>query len=278
VNPAGLSPGTYSGTVVFNSPQAVSRNLPVNLVVMPSGPTLPSTAVFNAASYTPLAVAPGENIVVYGSSFGPDSLTLTSRDAQGRLSTSLAGVSLLFDNVPAPLVYTGKGVVSALVPFAVAKKTVTVMQVVYQGAKSAPYAIPVFDAIPGLYTADGGGAGQGAILNQDNSYNSATNPANPGDIIQLFGTGAGQTDPPGTDGNPAQDPFPKPLLPVSVTIDGLPADVIYEGSAPGEPEGVFQINARVPAGVTRGVGVQVLVTIGTKRTQLGVTLAISPAN
>ena len=71
----------------------------------------------------------------------------------------------------------------------------------------------------------------------------------------------------------------KRISPINyVEIDGLPADVIYEGSARGEPEGVFQIHAKVPARVTRGVGVPVLVTIGTKQTQPGVTPAISSAN
>ena len=278
VNPAGLSPGTYSGTVTFTSQQASPQILPVSLVVMPPGPTLPSVAVFNAASYAPSAVAPGENVDVYGSSFGPNTVAAAVRDAQGRLPTSLAGVTVTFDNVAAPLVYTGKGVVSAMVPFEVTGKQLTVMQVTYQGVKSLSYVLPVLDAVPGLYTADGSGGGQGAILNQDNSYNSSTIPANPGDVVQLFGTGAGQTSPAGSDGNSAQAPYPKPLLAASVTIDGLQADVVYAATAPGEPEGVFQVNVRVPAGVTRGVGVPVVVTWGTKRTQPGVTLAISAAN
>lgn len=276
VNPAGMAAGTYNGSVEFTSAVAPTMTLPVVLTVMPPGPALASTALFNAASYAPSAVAPGENVVVYGSMFGPSTLTTAARDAQGRLTTELGGVQLLFDNIPAPLVYAGSGVVSALVPFEVGTKQLTVMQVEYQGVKSAPHVLLVLDAIPGLYTATGGGGGQGAILNQDNSYNNSANPANPGDIIQLFGTGAGQTDPPGMDGGPAQAPFPKPLLPVEVTIDGLLADIVYAASAPGEPEGIFQINARVPLGVARGTGVPVLVTVGTKQTQPGVTVEISP--
>jgi uncharacterized protein (TIGR03437 family) len=37
--------------------------------------------------------------------------------------------------------------------------------------------LPVVPAEPGLFTADGTGKGQGAILNQDYSVNSASKPA-----------------------------------------------------------------------------------------------------
>jgi uncharacterized protein (TIGR03437 family) len=252
--------------------------LPVRLVVMQPGPAIAPSAVLSAASYAPMAVAPGEAVVVYGSRFGPSSLATLTLDAQGHVSTSLAGVRLLFDGIPAPLIYTGAGLVSAFVPFGVATKQSTQVQVEYQGVKSVPIVVPVLDAVPGLFTADGSGGNQGAILNQDNTYNSATIPADPGDIVVLFGTGAGQTNPAGTDGQLAQAPLPKPLLPVKVTIDGLPADdILYAGSAPTLPEGVFQINVRVPFGVSRGRGVPVLITVGNRQTQPGVTLAVSAA-
>jgi hypothetical protein len=52
-------------------------------------------------------------------------------------------------------------------------------------------------AVPGLFSVDASGRGQGAILNQDNS---ALNPAEKGSIIQRFGTGDGVTNPAGVDG------------------------------------------------------------------------------
>jgi len=110
------------------------------------------------------------------------------------------------------------------------------LQVEYQGVKSPPVASPVVDAIPELYTTNGAAVSQGAILNLNKCYNKAGNHAHPGDIIVLFGTGFGQTNPPGADGSPAQD-LPKPLLPVSVTIDGLPAHILYAASLPARPGG-----------------------------------------
>jgi uncharacterized protein (TIGR03437 family) len=48
-------------------------------------------------------------------------------------------------------------------------------------------------------------------------------------------------------GKPAAPPLACPLQPVSVTIAGIPAEVLFAGSAPGLI-GVMQINARVPGG------------------------------
>ena len=45
--------------------------------------------------------------------------------------------------------------------------------------------------------ADSSGQGQAAALNQDGALNSAENPAAAGSVVVLYGTGEGQTDPPG---------------------------------------------------------------------------------
>ena len=50
--------------------------------------------------------------------------------------------------------------------------------------------------------------------------------------------------------------------------------MLYAGVAPGEPDGVIQINVQVPTGLTAG-GAGVVVTIGNATSQPGVTLAVS---
>jgi len=56
----------------------------------------------------------------------------------------------------------------------------------------------------------------------------------------LFGTGEGQTNPPGVDGRPATTVFPKPLGAVKVFIGGIQADVAYAGAAPFLVAGVLR--------------------------------------
>ena len=48
-------------------------------------------------------------------------------------------------------------------------------------------------------------------------------------------------------GLPAQPPYSKPKLPVTLTIGSITADLVYAGNAPGLI-GEMQINARIPGG------------------------------
>ncbi len=78
----------------------------------------------------------------------------------------------------------------------------------------------------------------------------------------MWATGAGQMNPAVSDGQIAGGaPFATPKLPVTVTIDNKPADVLYAGAAPGMVQGIIQINARVPAAATSGQ-VQIVVQSG----------------
>jgi len=231
-------------------------------------------AVTNAASYDS-AIAPGQMVVVWGSHMGPDTPVPLQLDSNGLVSGTAGAVRILFDGVPAPVVYASSTQCSAVVPYFGAIKATTHVQVEYKGVRSAPVEFPVAATAPGLFTMDFSGKGQGAILNQDNvTRNSVSAPAPPGSVVVLWGTGEGITDPPGVDGRPALDVLPKPVAPVSVEIGGLPAQVEYAGAAPGNIPGLFQINARIPNDVTPGDRVPLHVTVGNLTSQDGVTLVV----
>ena len=185
------------------------------------------------------------------------------------------GVHVLFDGVPAPVLYASAGQVNVVVPYEVAGESTTQVQVEYLGALSPPVSLPVAATAPGIFTLNASGAGPGAILNAaDESVNSAANPAAPGDWVSIFATGAGATTPAGVDGLLATGPSGTPNANVSVNIGGLPCQLNYKGAAPGLVSGVVQINAQVPAGVTSGPSVPVQVFFGTASSQSGVTLAV----
>jgi uncharacterized protein (TIGR03437 family) len=65
----------------------------------------------------------------------------------------------------------------------------------------------------------------------------------------------------------------KLVLPVSVQIDGLDAEVLFAGAAPELVSGVMQINARVPEGVRSGE-VAVVVRVGSRTSQPDVTVSV----
>jgi uncharacterized protein (TIGR03437 family) len=161
-----------------------------------------------------------------------------------------------------------------MAPFELAGKATTVLQVVYDGATSAALTLPVVASEPGLFTADASGKGEGAILNQDFSINSATNPAAPGTAIMLFGTGGGLTNPPSVDGvlNPMTSTGVL-VLATTATIGGQPATVLYAGPAPALVAGIFQVNLTIPTGTPSG-NAAVVVTVGAASSQAAVTVAV----
>jgi len=181
------------------------------------------------------------------------------------VSTSVAGVRILFDGIPAPIVYATATQCSAVIPYFGATNASTHVQVEYNGVRSDPFQIAVTPTAPGLFTADSSGKGQAAVSNLS---------AHPGSVVTLWATGEGLTDPPGVDGRLAVGVVPKPLAAVSVSIGGLPATVQYAGAAPGEMPGLFQINTQIPANVQPGNNVSLQVTVGSATSPAGVTLAI----
>src|SRR5450756_545293 len=62
------------------------------------------TAVTNAASYDS-AIAPGQMVVVWGSHMGPDKPVPLQQDSNGLVSSMAGEVRILFDGIPAPMVY-----------------------------------------------------------------------------------------------------------------------------------------------------------------------------
>ena len=238
-----------------------------------SGSTVSIAGLASAASYQAGTVAPGEIIILAGTLLGPATLTTLALDANGNVATTLAATRFLFDGEPAAVIYASGGQSSVVVPYQVAGKASTQIVAEYQGVRSAPITVPVVAAKPALFSANSSGRGPGAILNDDNRVNSPANPALKNNIVVLYGTGEGQTNPPGVNGLLAKMVYPKPLLPVSVTIGGLPATVLYSGAAPGLVAGVIQINVQVPGAVDSG-DMPVVVKIGDAVSQSGLTVSV----
>jgi uncharacterized protein (TIGR03437 family) len=238
-------------------------------------PLLVSSGVVDGASAQPGAVTPGKIIVLYGSRLGPASLTQATPAGGGRISTTLAGTQVLFDGVPAPLLYAGSGQVAAIVPYAVDGQTGTQMQVKNGSLASDPIALPVTPAGPSIFSVNLSGSGPAAVLNQDGvTVNSAAAPAPRGSVISIFATGEGQTNPAGVDGLIAVNaPLPGPRQTVSVRIDGRDAKVVYAGAAPGQVAGLMQVNVEIPTGVAIG-DVPVEIQVGDAKSRAGMTIAV----
>ncbi len=240
-----------------------------------AAPSLTAAGVVNGATFQSGPVAPGEIVSLFGSAIGPPAaagLTLTNPRL---VANSLQGVQVYFDGVPAPLLYASAGQVNVVVPYSVARKSTTQVQLEYLGVLSNPVTLQVAATAPGVFSITGSGQGPGAILNaRDGTVNSVLNPAARGDWVSIFATGAGVTTPASIDGFVATAPLPVPIANVSVTIGGLPCQLNFEGAAPGLVSGVLQINAQVPAGLVPGPAVPIQIQIGSASSLPVVTLAV----
>jgi len=217
---------------------------------------LPSK-VSNGASFLDTAsLAPGVLISVFGTGLASSSISGTSP-----LPTDLAGTQVTLGNQPLPLLYASDGQVNAQVPYGLAVNTQLQLQVKRGATLSVPQSLTVAPAQPAVFTLDQSGAGQGAIVNAGNVIVDAQAPASSGDTVVIYCTGLGAVSP----AVPAGVPAPTTSLsqttnPVTVSIGGQPAQVAFAGLTPGYA-GLYQINAVVPAGVSAGDAVPVVLQV-----------------
>ncbi len=238
-----------------------------------AAPAVTSAGVVNAGSFKGGTVAPGEMVTVFGTGIGPTALA-GFQIANNLVSSSVAGTRILFDGVPAPIIYVSAGQSTVMVPYAVKGKSSTQMIAEFQGVQSSPITLNVAAAAPGLFTLSQNGSGQAAVVNQDGSINSASNPAPKGSVILIYLTGDGETNPPGQDGLLALTTFPRTAGAVTVSIGNANAPVAYSGVAPQSIAGFSQFNVTVPNDAPTGSAVPLLVTVSGIQSQAGVTVAI----
>jgi uncharacterized protein (TIGR03437 family) len=211
--------------------------------------------VANSASFAVDAVSPGELVTIFGSNLGP-------------------AAQVLFDGAPAPMIYAGASQLNAVVPFGIDLSS-TQVRVIYDGLGSAAFSMAVQPSTPGIFTVDGSGAGQASALNADYLPNSSAHPAARASVVSMYAEGAGQMNPPGQDGSIVDAAnLPKPVLPVTVTVGGIAADILYAGGAPGFLEGVLQVNFVIPDDAPSGPAVPLMLQVGTAASKQAATIAV----
>jgi uncharacterized protein (TIGR03437 family) len=115
---------------------------------------------------------------------------------------------------------------------------------------------------PGVFSVNGQGTGQGAILDEAYHLADISNPAGTDAIIQIYCTGLGAVtnQPPSGAGAPGEPLAETTMAPV-VAIGGAVAPVLFSGLVPGSV-GLYQVNARIPRDAARGAAVALSVSIG----------------
>ena len=199
-------------------------------------------AIINcASSRTDQPVAAGSCAAAYGAFTG----ALTTPTAGYPLLKTLGNVVVTVDGTDAPLYFVSPTQVNFMVPAATVSG-VRAIQVKTPGV-TLNGTVTVLRSAPGIFTLDLATPPQGAILNQNSTVNSASNPATRGSVIQIFATGQGPVVPALADGvPPSLANLSKTSSTPQVFIGGVESPAIqFSGIAP-SLSGVWQINANVP--------------------------------
>jgi uncharacterized protein (TIGR03437 family) len=273
VNPSGLAAGTYNGTISVSSANATNQAQTINVTLTVTTPIIPQVSSFsNGASFGSSQASPGLVATIIGTDLGPSTGVAASPGASG-FPTTVSETRVLFDGQAAPLLYASATQVSAVVPFELAGRVSTRVQVEYRGQRSRELELRVADAAPGIFTLNMSGSGQGAVLNQNASVNGAATPERRGNIVVFYATGLGSVFPSVATGT-AAGTASQTTIPVRVRIGGVDARVLYSGAAPGLVGGAYQVNAVIPESVSPGSAVPVVIEAGTGLSQPGVTIAV----
>jgi uncharacterized protein (TIGR03437 family) len=250
VNPSNLAAGTYTGSVQVTAAGATDGPLtiPVTLKIAPAL-TIDAGGIVNDASFLPGPGAPNTIMALFG-----------------KVACS-ATPTILVDGAAVEVIGATATQVNLTLPASMAGKTTAQVQVKCGDQSSEAAQIVIAPAGPGIFSISQTGTGQGAILNQNNSVNGASNPAARGSYLAIYGTGFG------TYGAPVNGLTPLTQT-VTAFVGDVPAQVQFAGHAPGYTLGLQQINILIPNGAPAGSAVPVRLVITGVATQTGITAAI----
>ena len=213
--------------------------------------TLPAPAsrintVVNAASFQP-AISSSAFVSIVGSGFAASSVSWSSSDfTGGNLPTQLGGVSVAINGKPAFVEYVSPTQINAIAPDDVALGNVSVQVTTPQGLSYSATVLKQASS-PAFFTYPAGGVTYVAAVHLDGTLvgpaGPSSRPAVPGEVIELYGTGFGPTEP----ATPASQLISVPALlsrPAQVAIGGANAEVQWAGIV---SSGLYQLNVVVPS-------------------------------
>jgi endo-1,4-beta-xylanase len=230
-----------------------------------------AAGIVNAASFLGDSIAPGEVVTLFGGNFGSPALAQVAY-ADGKLPTFTGDTRVLFDGVPAPMIYSLNGQVSAIVPYSVSGQTR--VEIEYQGIRSNAVNMPVASSAPGIYCYSGGKGQAVAVTNVAGGtpkFNKDA-PAPRGSYVTFFLTGEGAVTSGYVGGTLPATPNPKPAGDLKISIGGVESKCQYNWSGL-IYAGVLQVNACVPADAPSG-NVALEISLNGVKSQPDVTISV----
>ncbi len=209
-------------------------------------PAFHVNSVVNAASFHP-AIASAGFVSILGTGFANSSRSWTSSDFSGNnLPTSLDGVSVTINGKPAYVEYISPTQINAIAPD---DDTIGQVQVQVTTPQGPSYSGTVLKQkrSPAFFTYQSGTTTYAAAVHLDGTLvgpaGPSSRPAIPGEVIEIYGTGFGPTNP----GLPTSQLISQPALlnvPATVMIGGVEAEVQWAGLV---SSGLYQLNVQIPS-------------------------------
>ena len=239
-------------------------------------PTISNNGVVNGASFQP-GITPNAWATIQGSNLAPKTDDWTKSIVNGQFPTALDTVSVSLGGKAAYPYFITPNQVNFLVPPDLPLGPVQVT-VTTNGQTSAAATVTSTQFAPAFFLWPGS---QAVATRQD--YSLAVKPdtftgvttvaAKPGDILILWGTGFGPTNPPAPSGSavPGDKTYSTTNAP-SVAIDNVQATVYGAALAPGFA-GLYQVAIQVPLSLPDGDW-PIQATIGGVQSPAGVVLSV----
>jgi len=245
-------------------------------VAPPAAPVIAS--VLDAASFQP-GIEAGSWVMIKGANLAntnPGRTWRTDEVVGGNLPTSLDGVSVTINGKPAFVYYISPTQINVQAPSDTAVGTVDVV-VTNNGLASAPAPAQLQAFAPAFFQYPGTNYVTASRLPDyapvaDPAAVPGTVAAKPGDIVVLWGTGFGATNPPVPAGM-AVSGAPGAVTAPTVMVGGVAAEVVSTVLTTGNA-GLYQVTIRIPPSIPAGPAA-VQASVGGVRTAGGTTLFIA---
>ena len=232
-----------SGTITI-----AGQTIPISQAATAGVPPV-ITGVVNGASFLP-GLASAAWITIAGTNLAPITRSWSASDFAGNsLPAQLSGISVTINGKPAYVYYVSPAQLNVLAPDDSVVESVPV-EVDTPDGRSNQFMIQKQLLSPALFLFDPGDRKYAAAVFPDGAYVGPANlipgvtsrPAVPGDIILLFGTGFGPTNPMTLSALLVAQPAPL-SVPVTIRIGNTVANVAFAGLV---ASGLYQFNVTVP--------------------------------
>jgi uncharacterized protein (TIGR03437 family) len=252
--PYGVKVDSLGNVFIADTGHGIIRKVTGVAATGGSGPTISANGVVNGASFQPGIVA-NSWVTIQGAGLAAKTDDWSHSIVNGALPTSLDGVSVSMGGKPAYVYYISPGQLNVLAPD-VPAGPITVTVTTGAGTSTA-FATTASAYGPAFF---GWPGNQVVATRTDYSYavkagtfaGATTVAAKPGDVIVLWATGFGPTNPAAPPGVavPSDKVYATSSLP-GITIDNVPATVYGAALAPGSV-GLYQIAIQVPPSLADG--------------------------